>query len=121
MWPPSFLHGSSTDSGTQQGGHIGPPLHIVASTLLAARIRRGAELLAGLGHRGFEVGARLLPGVALDGNGAGPLALTVVDAVAALVLAGVRAGAAVGFGGGALALAGALVVAARPVALAGVQ
>src|SRR6185295_17038635 len=90
-------------------------------SLAAAGIRRGAELLAGLVHRGLEAGARLLPGVALDGNGTAPLALAVVVIAAALVLAGVSPGAAVGLGGGALAHAGALVVAAGPVPLAGVQ
>src|SRR5262249_9117817 len=89
--------------------------------LLAAGGRGGAELLAGLLHRGLVVGARLLPVVALDRHRAGALALAVVAAGAALVLAGVGAGAGVGLGGGAAALARAGVVAALALALAAVQ
>src|SRR5204863_5989638 len=70
---------------------------------------------------GLEVGARLLPGIALDRHRAAPLALAVVVVAAALVLAGVRAGAAMGLGSGALAHAGAFVISARSVPLATVQ
>src|SRR3954469_3319491 len=89
--------------------------------LLPAGGRSGAELLAGLLHRGLVLAARLLPVVAGDRHRAGALALAVVVGAAALALAGVGAGAGVVLGGGAAALARAGVVAALALALAAVQ
>src|SRR3954464_7860954 len=93
----------------------------MARGLLAAGRRSGAELLAGLLHRGLVAGARLLPAVALDRHGAAPLALAGIVAGAALALAGVGARAAVGLGRGATALARAGVVGALALTLAGVE
>src|SRR5436309_1875424 len=87
----------------------------------AARSGGGAELLAGLLHRRLVARPGLLPAVALDRHRAAPLAFAGVVAGAALALAFVAAGAAMGRGGGARALARAIVLAAGAQALAVVE
>jgi hypothetical protein len=87
--------------------------------------RRSSHFFSGLFHDGLEVGASLFPGALFQRDRTIALAfagvLCRVFTTPALPLAGVLAMAGVGFGGRTFSLAGAIIAAALPLALAGIQ